>query len=225
LPDGIAGTAAGQQAPASGAAVGFDVEVTRPGPDEVAQWLEEHGAGTGRAGLAMRGSWGRGTGTLTALAIATADGAGAYLDPAALTEEDEAALAAWLADPERPKALHDAKGPMHALAARGLELAGVTSDTALAAYLALPGQRSFDLADLTLRYLGKELSGGGEETTGQLALDLAGEQNDEEAAIASATALGWQAPATAQPAPPPHAHPGPPRAARPGCCMRWSCRW
>ena len=198
LPDGIAGTAAGQQAPASGAAVGFDVEVTRPGPDEVAQWLEEHGAGTGRAGLAMRGSWGRGTGTLTALAIATADGAGAYLDPAALTEEDEAALAAWLADPERPKALHDAKGPMHALAARGLELAGVTSDTALAAYLALPGQRSFDLADLTLRYLGKELSGGGEETTGQLALDLAGEQNDEEAAIAFATALVWQATATAE---------------------------
>jgi DNA polymerase I len=146
----------------------------------------------------MRGSWGRGTGALTALAIAAADGAGAYLDPAALTEQDEAALAAWLADPERPKALHDAKGPMHALVARGLELAGVTSDTALAAYLALPGQRSFDLADLSLRYLGKELAGGGEETTGQLALDLAGELNDEEAAIASATALVWQAKATAE---------------------------
>jgi DNA polymerase-1 len=198
LPDGIAGIAAGQQAPAGGAQAGFDVEVTRLGPDEVAQWLEEHGTGTDRAGLAMQGSWGRGTGTLTALAIAAADGAGAYLDPAALTEEDEAALAAWLADAERPKALHDAKGPMHALAARGLQLAGVTSDTALAAYLALPGQRSFDLADLTLRYLGKELAGGGEETTGQLALDLAGEQNDEEAAIASATALVWQAKATAE---------------------------
>src|SRR5690349_21431776 len=198
LPDGIAGAAAGQQAPASGAQAGFDVEVTRPGPDEVAQWLEEHGAGTDRAGLAMRGSWGRGTGTLTALAIAAADGAGAYLDPAALAEQDEAAPAAWLAAPERPKALHDAKGPMHALAARGLELAGVTTDTALAAYLALPGQRSFDLADLSLRYLGKELAGGGEETTGQLALDLAGELNDEEAAIASATALVWQAKATAE---------------------------
>jgi DNA polymerase I len=198
LPDGIAGSAAGQQAPAGETRAGFDVEVTRPGPDEVAQWLGEHGTGTGRAGLAMRGSWGRGTGTLTALAIATTDGAGAYFDPAALTEQDEAALAAWLADPERPKALHDAKGPMHALAARGLELAGVTSDTALAAYLALPGQRSFDLADLTLRYLGKELAGGGEETTGQLALDLAGEQDDEEEAIASATALVWQAKATAE---------------------------
>jgi len=198
LPDGIAGTAAGQQAPAGGADAGFDVEVARPGPGEVAQWLDEHGAGADRAGLAVQGSWGRGTGTLSALAIAAADGAGAFVDPVTLTEEDEAALAAWLADPRRPKALHDAKGPMHALAARGLSLAGVTSDTALAAYLALPGQRSFDLADLTLRYLGKELASGDAEATGQLSLDLTGEQSEEEAALATATALVWQAKATAE---------------------------
>jgi DNA polymerase I len=199
LPDGIAGTSAVAGAgPAGAPAAGFDVEVARPGPDEVAGWLEEHASGTGRAGLAARGTWGRGTGKLAALAIATSDGAGAYLDPVALTEQDEAALAAWLADPERPKALHDSKGPMHALAARGLELAGVTSDTALAAYLALPGQRSFDLADLTLRYLGKDLAGGGEETTGQLALDLEGEDDDNEAAVAVATALVWEAAATAE---------------------------
>src|SRR6516165_8980765 len=199
LPDGIGGTPGAGGATAAGAAgAGFDMEVTRLGPDEVAQWLEEHGTGTERAGLAARGTWGRGTGKLTALALTAADGAGAYLDPVALTEQDEAALAAWLADPARPKALHDVKGPMHALAARGLELAGVTSDTALAAYLALPGQRSFDLADLTLRYLGKELAGGGEETTGQLALDLAGEEDDDEAAIAAATALVWEAAATAE---------------------------
>jgi len=198
LPDGIAGTAAGQQAPAGGADAGFDVAVARPGPGEVAQWLDEHGAGADRAGLAVQGSWGRGTGTLSALAIAAADGAGAFVDPVTLTEEDEAALAAWLADPRRPKALHDAKGPMHALAARGLSLAGVTSDTALAAYLALPGQRSFDLADLTLRYLGKELASGDAEATGQLSLDLTGEQSEEEAAVAAATALVWQAKATAE---------------------------
>src|SRR5207237_937628 len=196
--DGIAGTGAGQQAPASGAQGGFDVEVTRPGPDEVAQWLDEHGTGTERAGLAVQGSWGRGTGTLSALAIAAADGAGAFVDPVTLTEEDEAALAAWLADPQRPKALHDAKGPMHALAARGLALAGVTSDTALAAYLALPGQRSFDLADLALRYLGKELASSDAEATGQLSLDLTGEQSEEEAALADATALVWQAKAIAE---------------------------
>jgi DNA polymerase-1 len=199
LPDGIGGgAAAGQQAPASAAAAGFDVEVTRPGPGEVAQWLDEHGASAERAGLALLGTWGRGTGTLSALAIAAADGAGAYLDPVSLTEEDDAALAGWLADPQRPKALHDTKGPMHALAARGLGLAGVTSDTALAAYLALPGQRTFDLADLALRKLGKELGSSGEEASGQLALDLTGEQSEDEAAMAAATALVWQAKATAE---------------------------
>ncbi|TGH91508.1 hypothetical protein, partial [Escherichia coli] len=36
-------------------------------------------------------------------------------------------------------------------------LAGVTSDTALAAYLVRPGQRSFSLDDLALRYLRREL--------------------------------------------------------------------
>jgi len=49
-----------------------------------------------------------------------------------LTEDDDRALGRWLADPDRPKALHDAKGPIHALAARGMTVAGLTSDTALA---------------------------------------------------------------------------------------------
>ena len=157
LPNGIIGAPAGGQREGSGPAEGFDVEVSVPGPDELAAWLEEHATGTGRAGVAVHGTWGRGTGTMDGLALAAADGAGAFVDPVTLTEDDERALAAWLADPGQPKALHDAKGPMHALAARGLELAGLTTDTALAAYLALPGQRSFDLADLALRYLGKEL--------------------------------------------------------------------
>ncbi len=60
---------------------------------------------------------------------------------------------------------------MHALHARGLTLAGLTSDTALAAYLALPGQRSFDLADLALRYLSRELRDA-PAASGQLTLDM-----------------------------------------------------
>ncbi|MGA9693032.1 MAG: DNA polymerase I, partial [Pseudonocardiaceae bacterium] len=79
------------------------------------------------------------------------------LDPCALSPDDERALAQWLADPAVPKAAHDAKPLMHMLRARGIALAGLTSDTALAAYLVRPGQRSFDLADLVLRYLRKEL--------------------------------------------------------------------
>jgi DNA polymerase I len=194
LPEGITGTTGA--APDPGADAAFDVEVTRPGPDELAAWLEEHADGSQRAGVAADGSWGRGTGTLTALALAAGDGAGAYLDPVGLTQDDENALAGWLADPAHPKALHDVKGPSHALAARGLELAGVTTDTALAAYLALPGQRSFDLADLSLRYLHKELAAGGEAASGQLSLDLSGEEEDTEAQ--AATGLVLRARATAE---------------------------
>ena len=109
------------------------------------------------------------------MAIAAPDGHGAHLDPAALTEDDERALAAWLADPAHPKVLHDAKGPMHAFGARGFTLAGLVCDTALAAYLALPGQRTFDLADLTLRYVGEEL--GEEPEDGQLTLDGSAERD------------------------------------------------
>ena len=195
LPNGIDWAAVVPE-PAAGEGTGpaFDVEVSRPGPGELAGWLEEHASGEGRVGLAASGSWRRGTGGLDGLALATPDGAGAYLDPVTLTEEDEGALAAWLADPARPKAMHDAKGPMHALAARGLELAGLSTDTALAAYLALPGQRSFDLADRVLHYLHKELRDDA-TPTGQLALDLAGE---EDGPAAAATALVVRARATAE---------------------------
>jgi DNA polymerase-1 len=198
LPNGIGGVTAPAD-PGDEAAGAFDVEITLPGPEEVAGWLAEHAAGDGRAGVAVSGTWGRGTGTLNGLALATPDAAGAYLDPATLTEDDERALAGWLADPGRAKAMHDAKGPIHALAAHGLELGGLTTDTALAAYLALPGQRSFDLADLVLRYLAKELKPVDEAATGQLALDLSGEKDGEDDGEAeAAAALVLQARAIAE---------------------------
>jgi len=159
---------------------GFDVGGGALGPDEVAQWLAEHAVGTGRVGLAVRGTWGRGTGTVTGLALAVEDGEAAFVDPEQLTAADDAALAGWLADPAQPKAVHDAKGPTLAFLDRGWQLHGVTSDTALAAYLALPGQRSFDLADLALRYLRRELRAE-TATDGQLSLD-GGEEADAAAA-------------------------------------------
>jgi DNA polymerase I len=171
LPDGIAALAGGSAASASGTVGTFDVTATILGPGEVAGWLAGHAQVPGRSGLAASGAWGRGTGNLTGLAIAAPDGACAFIDPTMLTEDDDRALSGWLADPVRPKALHDAKGPIHALAARGMTLAGLTSDTALAAYLALPGQRTFDLADLVLRYLRRELPTA-EVATGQLTLDM-----------------------------------------------------
>ena len=176
LPNGIIGQL-NVAAPASDGA-GFEVELSKLGPGEVAGWLAEHGR-SGRIGLAASGTWARGTGDLDGLALAGAaatggESAAAYIDLTRLNEADEQALADWLDDETAPKALHDAKGPMHALAARGLRLRGLTSDTALAAYLALPGQRSFDLADLALRYTRREL-GGGAAATGQLTLDMTAE--------------------------------------------------
>jgi DNA polymerase-1 len=136
---------------------GFDVRGTALEPGTVAAWLSEHASGTTRSGLAVIGTHAAFDGDATALAIATADGDGAFIDTATLTPEDEAALGAWLADENKPKALHEAKVAMHDLAGRGWRLAGVTSDTALAAYLVRPGQRSFALDDLSVRYLKREL--------------------------------------------------------------------
>ncbi|MFC4051567.1 DNA polymerase I [Actinomadura syzygii] len=165
---------------------GFDVQVDALEPGALGAWLE---AGSGdRLGVAVTGTWGRGTGEITALALASKDGPAVHLDPAELIEDDERALAAYLADPKRPKAIHEAKGPMLALAARGLTLAGVTSDTALAAYLALPGQRTFDLADLALRYLHRELRTESEDN-GQLTLDGSGEEEAAEALAVRARAV------------------------------------
>jgi DNA polymerase-1 len=151
---------------------GFELEQSQLDGDAVAAWLAEHA--TALTGVAVVGSWGRGTGDALGLALASPDEAAGYID---LVEADQIGLNAvtdWLADPDRPKALHDAKGPLLALAARGLPLRGVHSDTALAAYLCRPDQRSYDLADLTLRHLGRDLRVEGEPQPGgdvQLTLD------------------------------------------------------
>ncbi|WP_407922634.1 DNA polymerase I [Auraticoccus monumenti] len=135
---------------------GFEVvgEVLQPG--EVAGWLAEHAAGV-RCGLDVIGHWGSGAGDVAGLAVASVAGAAAWVDASALSPEDEEALAGWLADPEQKKTLHDAKGPLLALWSRGWELGGLESDTQLAAYLLRPDQRTFDLADLCVRHLKREL--------------------------------------------------------------------
>ncbi len=150
---------------------GFDLAGAQLAPGELAGWLKEHVDTGDRTGVAVQGSWGRGTGQVTGIALATGSGAAAWFDPERLTPEDEAAWAAWLADPDRPKALHDAKGPLLAFLERGWQLAGLTSDTQLSAYLVRPDQRAYDLADLTVRYLRRELRAEEEEGDGQLSFD------------------------------------------------------
>ncbi|MGZ6779227.1 MAG: 5'-3' exonuclease H3TH domain-containing protein, partial [Mycobacterium sp.] len=135
---------------------GFDVRGGALAPGELGAWLTEHTKGK-RSGLAVIGTHLAFDADATAMAIVAGDGDGRYLDTADLHPDDEAALAAWLADADAPKALHEAKLAMHDLQGRGWTLRGVTSDTALAAYLVRPGQRSFALDDLSLRYLKREL--------------------------------------------------------------------
>jgi DNA polymerase I len=163
---------------------GFDVTMDDVAAGELATWLDAH-ARTGRTGVIFRGTWGRGTGELTGLALAAGDDHTTFVDVGPdLDAADELALAAWLADGSAPKVVHEVKGPLLAIWSRGWELEGVVSDTALAAYLAMPGQRSFDLGDLAVRYLRRELKDAAEEET-QLTLDGLGPSETDVAAEAA----------------------------------------
>jgi DNA polymerase-1 len=162
---------------------GFELAGSVLAPGEVGAWLAEHTGqpDAGRTGVTVQGRWGSGTGEVWSVALAAGDGAGAWFDAGEVSPEDDAAITTWFADPARTKVLHDAKGPMLALAARGWALRGLVSDTALAAYLARPDQRSYDLADLTLRYLKRELKQGTTDD-GQLTLDAIDDPGSSSAA-------------------------------------------
>ncbi|MGZ5389792.1 MAG: DNA polymerase I [Aeromicrobium sp.] len=157
---------------------GFEFEGENLAEGSVRSWLEKHLLGNDLVGVHVAGSWGAGTGRIDGIALATSAGAAAYVNVVALSPDDDAALADWLGDADKPKVLHDAKGPMHAIAAQGWTLRGLVSDTALAAYLLRPDQRSYDLADLTMRYLKRELRAEDEGAQGQLALDGVGETGE-----------------------------------------------
>ena len=170
------------------ASEGLDVEGRVIPGSEVAGWLSGTLPAGERVGVQVRGHWAAGTGDVTGLAMSTASGIAGYVEVADLDAPAEQALAAWLADPQRPKALHDAKGPMQALAARGWSLGGVTSDTALAAYLVKPDQRSYDVVDLTLRLLHRELTVGA-EPGGQGLLDFGDEAAAPHSSMVTARAV------------------------------------
>ena len=168
---------------------GFDIDVTMLAPGDLGLWLTAHaGPGTARTAMALAGTWGRGTGDLTGVALAAPDGAGCWFDPTTISSDDDVAMAAWCADPAQAKVLHDAKGPSLALASRGWPLAGLAFDTALAAYLALPGQRTFDLADLVLRFLHLELRSEA-DAGGQLSFDGGEDEAAAEALAVRARAI------------------------------------
>jgi DNA polymerase-1 len=125
-----------------------------------------------------------GGGDAWAVAVAQPGGEAAYVDLTQLGPDDEKALAAWLADADAPKVLHGAKAAAHMLATRGLELDGVVFDTELAAYLCYPDQRGYDLGDLAVRHLGRELKVAEPEgAQGALDLSLEGDAEGQAEAV------------------------------------------
>ncbi|RMI46514.1 DNA polymerase I [Streptomyces triticirhizae] len=147
-------------------AEGVEIAGELLGEGALGPWLAARGAAP--LGLATLDSWQLGAGSVAAVALAAADGPAAWFEPTALTAEDEAAFAAWAADPERPKVLHGAKEVFRVFAEHGWRVEGVTMDTALAAYLVQPGRRSFALDGLSVEFLGRELARPTEDN-GQLA--------------------------------------------------------
>ncbi|QCB93488.1 DNA polymerase I [Cellulomonas shaoxiangyii] len=153
------------------------LDLVEVGAGELSAWLAERGDAL--LGLDVRGTGSPGRGDAWGVAVADAQGQGVAYDLAEIGPADEQALAAWLADPARPKALHAAKEAWHALDGRGLPLAGVAFDTELAAYLCQPDRRAYDLPDLAIGYLHRELTADDASSAGQGALDLEVDGADE----------------------------------------------
>ncbi|MGW5089421.1 DNA polymerase I [Streptomyces coelicoflavus] len=164
---------------------GVELDGTVLGTGELSGWLTEHGDRP--LGVATVDTWALGTGSVTEVALAAADGKAAWFDPTETDEADETAFRTWLADPDRPKVLHNAKGAMRVFAEHGWSVAGVGMDTALAAYLVKPGRRSFDLDALSLEYLHRELAPAA-AADGQLAFG-ADEGAEAEALMVQARAI------------------------------------
>lgn len=124
----------------------------------LAEWLE----GKEDVAVFVQGDGTPGAGDAAALALVDSSFEGCQIELADLDAEDDAALAAWLSS-DAPKYLHEAKAAWHMLAGRGIELRGIAHDTALAAYLLRPGQRTYALTDVYQRHLQKSLGAATEQ--------------------------------------------------------------
>lgn len=147
--DAAAEAAAAEEAP--------DVTVTVV-DTPLAEWLE----GKEDVAVFVQGDGTPGAGDAAALALVDSSFEGRQIELADLDAKDDAALAAWLSS-DAPKYLHEAKAAWHMLAGRGIELCGIAHDTALAAYLLRPGQRTYALTDVYQRHLQKSLGAATEQ--------------------------------------------------------------
>ncbi len=135
----------------------LDLDLTVVPHDGLRAWLDAH-VGTDPVGVEVAGVTASGGRPRREHRGATADGASAWFDVEGLSARRRRRPRRVAGRPARPKVLHDAKGQVHALAAQGWTLRGLVADTALATYLVRPDQRAYDLADLAVRYLHRELT-------------------------------------------------------------------
>lgn len=157
---------------------GFDLDVSVPAPGTVGAWFAARAGRTLAVDVSGRPT--PATGDAWTVTVADGPEEAVSIDLTEIAPADEAALAAWLADPASPKTLHGSKEAWHALAGRGLALEGVVFDTLLASYLCYPDQRSYELGDLAVRHLHRELRAeDGAAGAGQGALDLDLEDSSE----------------------------------------------
>jgi DNA polymerase-1 len=170
-------------APEPEAESGFEITATAVAEGGLGAWLASHAGPGKRTGMSFRHTGLPGAVDLLSITVAGVDGDGTFIDVTSLSEEDERALTAWLADPDVPKVGHAVKLALHGIAQRGWALGGLAMDTELAAYLVRPGQRSFALDDLVLRHLKRELRV--EEVEGAQQLSLL-EEVDEGEKLAAA---------------------------------------
>ena len=161
---------------------GFDVAFVRLDLDDVTQWLDEHA----RDGAPGRRGFPGPVGTRYRHADRRRPGRARRCGglrrpvPASARTTTPHWPGGWPTQ-SIPKAAHDVKGPALALRQHGWTIAGITSDTQLAAYLLRPDQRTFDLADLALRYLRRELRSNDSDLieSGQLTLDGGLDESDD----------------------------------------------
>lgn len=138
----------------------------------------------GPVSIAIQGEFSRGTGVINSLAVCSGEEVHVL---SSISEQDAPDVLHWLATCVNEVTIHDGKYLLWTLASFGIDISQVRihMDTALAGYLIDPGQRSYELADLLQRELGRSL----EETEDQLSMFG---DNETHANLAQAAELIWE---------------------------------
>lgn len=118
---------------------------------EVVHSVEELIHLDGPVSVAISGVFAQGSGNIESIAVSNSSRCVVMLD---VDNRSGELLLNWLADDQIEKIVHDGKEFEWCTQVIGRVVGGLTMDTALAAYLVDPGQRSYSLTDVAQRFLG-----------------------------------------------------------------------